>query len=69
MPKELLTVKDIIENFLESTDIKLEKNKEYEQVMGWYDMIVALPKHEYDELLYIKDKYYAITEGECEEDA
>ena len=68
MPKNLLTVREIVENFLENTDIKLVKNEEYEQVMGWYDMIVALPRHEYDELLYIKDKYYADVEGWCEED-
>lgn len=59
MPKNVLTVKEIIENFLESTNIKLAKNEEYEQVMGWYDMIVALPRHEYDELLDIRDRYYA----------
>lgn len=59
MPKNLLTVREIVENFLENTDIKLVKNEEYEKVMGWYDMIVALPRHEYDELLDIRDRYYA----------
>lgn len=59
MPKNLLTVREIVENFLENTDIKLLKNEEYEQIMSWYDMIVALPKHEYDELLDIRDRYYA----------
>ena len=59
MPKDVLTVRDLIENFLENIDIKLEKNEEYEKVMGWYAEIIALPKLEYRDLLYIKDKYYA----------
>lgn len=68
MPKNLLTVREIVENFLENTDIKLVKNEEYEKVMGWYEEIIAIPKLEYDDLLYIKDKYYADIEGWCEDD-
>ena len=59
MPKNVLTVRDIVENFLENTDIKLVKNEEYEKVMGWYEEIIAIPKLEYDELLKTKDDYYA----------
>lgn len=55
--KDILTVKEIMENFLENTDIKMEKNEVYERVMGWYDMIVALPRHEYEKLVAKAAKY------------
>ena len=63
MPKNLLTVRDLIENFLENTDIKLVKNEEYEKVMGWYEEIIAIPKVEYSDLMDIKHKYYADVWG------
>lgn len=67
MPKNLLTVRNLIENFLGNTDIKLVKNEEYEKVMDWYDTIIAISELEYRDLLYIKDKYYADVEGWCED--
>jgi hypothetical protein len=48
---EFLTVKDIIENFLENIEVKLVKNEEYEKVMGYYEKIVAIPEFEYTQLL------------------
>lgn len=48
---EFLTVREIIENFLENVDIKLAKNEEYEKVMGYYEKIIAIPKFEYTQLL------------------
>lgn len=56
MPKNLLTVRDIIENFLENTDIQLVKNEEYEKVMGWYEKIIAIPAFEYRQLVYAQNK-------------
>lgn len=48
---EILTVRDIIENFLENIDIKLVKNEEYERIMGYYEKIIAIPEFEYTQLL------------------
>ena len=48
---EKLTVRQIIENFLENTDIKLVKNEEYERVMEWYEKIIAVPEFEYKQLI------------------
>lgn len=48
---EIVTVRDIIENFLESTDIKIVKNEEYEKVMEWYEKIAAVPMFEYKQLV------------------
>lgn len=48
---KFLTVRDIIENFLENIEVKLVKNEEYEKVMGYYEKIVAIPEFEYTQLL------------------
>ena len=60
---ERVTVRDIIENFLDSTDIKITKNEEYELVMSWYEKIIAVPEFEYRQLLYAQDKLDKIMEG------
>lgn len=56
MPKKILTVRDILEHFLETTDIKLVKDEEYEKVMGWYENIIAIPVFEYRQLVYAQNK-------------
>jgi hypothetical protein len=48
---KFLTVRDIIENFLENIEVNLVKNEEYEKVMGYYEKIVAIPEFEYTQLL------------------
>ena len=48
---KFLTVRDIIENFLENIEVKLIKNEEYEKVMGYYEKIIAIPEFEYTQLL------------------
>lgn len=48
---KFLTVRDIIENFLENIEVKLVKNEEYEKVMRYYEKIVAIPEFEYTQLL------------------
>ena len=78
----ITTVKDIIENFLESTDIKITKDETYDYVMGLYDNIVAVPYNEYKRLLKKQEEYDELEEdynnlrdrydneiGWCEEDA
>ena len=78
----ITTVKDIIENFLESTDIKITKDETYDYVMGLYDQIVAAPYNEYKRLLEKQEQYDELEEdynnlrnrydneiGWCEEDA
>ena len=66
MPKKLLTVKDIVESFLTNHNVELDAADMY--ILGLYNDLVVLPKLEYDELLYIKDKYYADVEDWCEDD-
>lgn len=51
-----ITVREMLESFLEIVNIKLTKNEEYEKVMGWYDEIIAVPKHEYNELMKGKEQ-------------
>lgn len=51
---KFLTVRDIIENFLENIEVKLVKNEEYEKVMGYYEKIVAIPEFEYTQLLLVQ---------------
>ena len=78
----ITTVKDIIENFLESTNIKIAKDETYDYVMGLYDQIVAVPYNEYKRLLKTQEEYDDLEEdynnlrdkydneiGWCEEDA
>ena len=78
----ITTVKDIIENFLESTDIKITKDETYDYVMGLYDQIAAVPYNEYKRLLEKQEEYDELEEdynnlrdrydneiGWCEEDA
>ena len=48
---KFLTVRDIIENFLDNLGVKMVKNEEYEKVMGYYEKIVAIPEFEYKQLL------------------
>ncbi len=82
MPKAgYLSVKDVIENFIETVGIPVKKDENYEFVMNLYDNIMAVPYNEYKELLYksdkfdelledyndIRKKYYADVEGWCED--
>ena len=53
----ITTVKDIVMNFLENKNIDLDATDMY--ILGLYDDLVAISKHTYEDLLYIKDKYYA----------
>ena len=59
----ITTVKDIIENFLESTDIKITKDETYDYVMGLYDNIVAVPYNEYKRLLKKQEEYDELEES------
>ena len=78
----IITVKDIVENFLESTNIQVVKDETYDYVMGLYDKIVAVPYNEYKRLLKKQEEYDELEEdynnlrdrydneiGWCEEDA
>ena len=58
----IITVKNIIENFLESTDIKITKDETYDYVMGLYDNIVAVPYNEYKHLLKKQEQYDELEE-------
>ena len=58
----IITVKNIIENFLESTDIKITKDETYDYVMGLYDNIVAVPYNEYKRLLKKQEQYDELEE-------
>ena len=58
----IITVKDIVENFLESTDIKITKDETYDYVMGLYDNIVAVPYNEYKRLLEKQEQYDELEE-------
>ena len=58
----IITVKNIIENFLESTDIKITKDETYDYVMGLYDQIVAVPYNEYKHLLKKQEQYDELEE-------
>ena len=58
----IITVKDIVENFLESTDIKITKDETYDHVMGLYDNIVAVPYNEYKRLLKKQEEYDELEE-------
>jgi hypothetical protein len=59
----ITTVKDIVENFLESTDIKIAKDETYDYVMGLYDQIVAVPYNEYKCLLKKQEEYDELEES------
>ena len=58
----VITVKDIVENFLENTDIKIVKDETYDYVMGLYDNIVAVPYNEYKRLLKKQEEYDELEE-------
>ena len=58
----IVTVKDIVENFLASKNIELDGTDMY--ILGLYDDLVAVPYPEYKQLLYVKDLYQAMLEGE-----
>ena len=77
-----VSVRAIIENFIETVGIPVKKDENYEFVMGLYDNIMAVPYNEYKELLYtskkfdelleeyndIRNKYYADVVDWCDED-
>lgn len=58
----IVTVKDIVEHFLASQNIDLDATDLY--ILGLYDDLVAVPYPEYKQLLYVKDLYQAMLEGE-----
>ena len=58
----IVTVKDIVENFLTSSGIDLDATDLY--ILGLYDDLVAVPYPEYKQLLYYKDLYQAMLDGE-----
>ena len=58
----IVTEKDIVEHFLASQNIDLDATDLY--ILGLYDDLVAVPYPEHKQLLYIKDLYQAMLEGE-----
>ena len=60
---ERLTVREIIENFLENAHIELVKNENYEKVMKLYEKIIAIPKFEYTQLILAQKELDKRMEG------
>lgn len=58
----VVTVKDIVENFLAGKNIELDGTDMY--VLGLYDDLAAVPYPEYKQLLYVKNLYQTMLEGE-----
>jgi hypothetical protein len=60
----IVTVKDLMEHFLDIIGVTLPPTEEYEKVMDYYDKLVAVPYFEYKQLMYAQTKLDEIMAGD-----